>query len=715
MHVLLLEVIALVGATVHTMEPATAPIEGATVLIEDGVILEVGADVAVPENAEIVDLTGLHLIPGLMDGSVTFDAEHDALYLSAGITLVRDSGSPIGQMLPESTTSMRDRQPGPNLLVASPVFSSGATATREDAFLLDEPQKAAEQIAELVGLLQNASAHVDYFVFERGIQAPQHSVVCGAAGPYGVDVWGPLPERLSLEDARAAGQRSLIGLDSLLKKGQRFETFESDEAFDRWMKGQVGTLKAGDWRVEPFLMGTARILRTAALDEEPEALGALGGLYRTIWRTDIETFGMLRAGDALGPVELSLERQRRFTKALFDAGVQLVPASGAPSGGIAPGAGLVDELEEWSLAGIPAEAILDLAIPKSAQALGVRTQFGQITPGRTASLIACASDPRRSVTALREPEVVVVRGRVLERFHLDEAVDALVKRQTRIEEQRSRPILVEAPPMPDGEVLVQGTADLMAYGSRTAIERYTVVKMADGGMAYGARVLVLPTGKSLARELLLVQIIRDGLVEAFDLTLVELDASGKPVLFENDQPAFAARGRLAEATRKLAISRYRTGIEIDSKAAEEAIAAIDGSTAILGLIGAYHFPVGNSFVAAFDGVAMEPLVDRVRMDVSEEDGRISMNDTRGARVYGFGPGGELRFAARAQAGGRLDLQPGTALGDRAVSELELPEERLFTGDADTWYQTGAAAPKEAGAAKDAEGAGQGTGAAGDGK
>ncbi len=695
MHVLLLEVVALVGATVHTMEPATAPLEGATVLIEDGIIREVGVGLEVPEGAETVDLTGLHLIPGLIDASVTFDAEHDPLYLAAGVTTVRDSGSPIGTMLPEATPGMRDRKPGPNLLVASPVFSSANTATRADAFLLDEPVRAGQQIAELVDLLGQANSRVDYFAVERGIQMAQHTVVAGAAAEYGVSVWGPLPSALTLQEASASGQDGLTGLDSLLKDGQRFETIESDEAFDLWMANQVELLAAGQWRVAPMLMGTARIGRTAALDAEPEALKALGGVYRTAWRQDIETFGLLRAGDRLGPVELSLGRQRRLTKALYDAGIHLIPSSGSPSGGIAPGSGLVDELEEWTLAGIPAAAALEFATIGAAEALGASDRFGRIAPELVANLIACGSDPRRSVGALREPEVVVVRGRVLERFHLDDAIEALATRLERIEAQRSRPLALERPPMPPGEALVEGTADLMAYGSRTAVERYSVVRTEDGAMAYGARVLVLPTAKAQGRELVIVQFIRDGLVEKFDMTLAAIDDAGKPIKNENGAPAFSAQGRSLAVRKKLTITRFRYGAQMDSKAADESIAAIDGSTILLGLIGAVHFPEGNSFVAAFDGVAMEPLVDRVRMQISAEDGRLSMDDTRGARVFGFGPGGELRFAARAQTGGRLDLEPGAALGDAQLFALDIPKERIFTGDAATWFQTGPQGAKEA--------------------
>jgi imidazolonepropionase-like amidohydrolase len=53
------------GATVHTL--ARAPIESGSVLLRDGVIVEVGASVAVPEGAAVIDATGLHVYPGLVD------------------------------------------------------------------------------------------------------------------------------------------------------------------------------------------------------------------------------------------------------------------------------------------------------------------------------------------------------------------------------------------------------------------------------------------------------------------------------------------------------------------------------------------------------------------------------------------------------------------------------------------------------------------------
>jgi len=56
--------IALVGGTVHTVSGETIP--GATVLFEKGIITAIGKDVSLPPNTEKIDITGLHVFPGLI-------------------------------------------------------------------------------------------------------------------------------------------------------------------------------------------------------------------------------------------------------------------------------------------------------------------------------------------------------------------------------------------------------------------------------------------------------------------------------------------------------------------------------------------------------------------------------------------------------------------------------------------------------------------------
>ncbi|MGA8678688.1 MAG: hypothetical protein WB621_26005, partial [Candidatus Acidiferrales bacterium] len=56
---------AIKGGKVFTL--AGAPIEHGTVIIRHGKIVAVGADIAVPSDAQVIDATGLEVYPGLFD------------------------------------------------------------------------------------------------------------------------------------------------------------------------------------------------------------------------------------------------------------------------------------------------------------------------------------------------------------------------------------------------------------------------------------------------------------------------------------------------------------------------------------------------------------------------------------------------------------------------------------------------------------------------
>ncbi|NNM35277.1 MAG: imidazolonepropionase, partial [Gemmatimonadetes bacterium] len=61
--------VAIQGATIHTV--TNGVIENGTILFEQGVITAVGADVEIPQGARVVDGTGKHIYPGLIDAYST--------------------------------------------------------------------------------------------------------------------------------------------------------------------------------------------------------------------------------------------------------------------------------------------------------------------------------------------------------------------------------------------------------------------------------------------------------------------------------------------------------------------------------------------------------------------------------------------------------------------------------------------------------------------
>lgn len=58
-------VVAVTGG--YVVPVASEPLDGGTVLIEDGRIVAVGLDVAVPDGAHVVDATGRWVLPGFVE------------------------------------------------------------------------------------------------------------------------------------------------------------------------------------------------------------------------------------------------------------------------------------------------------------------------------------------------------------------------------------------------------------------------------------------------------------------------------------------------------------------------------------------------------------------------------------------------------------------------------------------------------------------------
>ncbi|MDH5643598.1 MAG: amidohydrolase family protein [Gemmatimonadota bacterium] len=83
------EPIALRGATIHTV--TNGVIENGTILFESGVIIAVGTDVTIPEGTRIVDVTGKHIYPGLIDAYTTVGlSEIGAVEMSNDVREVGD-------------------------------------------------------------------------------------------------------------------------------------------------------------------------------------------------------------------------------------------------------------------------------------------------------------------------------------------------------------------------------------------------------------------------------------------------------------------------------------------------------------------------------------------------------------------------------------------------------------------------------------------------
>ncbi len=92
------------------------------------------------------------------------------------------------------------------------------------------------------------------------------------------------------------------------------------------------------------------------------------------------------------------------------AGVTIAAGSDA-AGSLPPATVLLEELDALSACGFEGPALLATATRDAAAILGRSGQLGVIAPGAAADLVVLGADPLADLSALRDPRLVVSRGR----------------------------------------------------------------------------------------------------------------------------------------------------------------------------------------------------------------------------------------------------------------------------------------------------------------
>ena len=393
-----LGVLALEGGTVLA-GPDLHPLEGATVVIEDGVITDVGTEVEIPADAEVLDLPGRTILPGLIDSHVhfgnpemergedpgllsqpkliadwfRFQPDKRRTFLEHGVTSVRSMGDENG-WAHDLRRMVRDGElEGPRVFIAGPIFTApgghpvatiGADAGSDFVRIPTTTSDARSQVRELVSgedpvdlvkvVQDRGGAGVDVL---EPIDVDILQTIVDEAHEHDTPVFAHWGTSQDLRELLAAG---VDGLDHLEPRGVE----------DGW---------------DPSLL---------------EALTARGiTLAPTLVVTDV----------ALSQEKASVLRSR--AREFHAAGGRVIAGSDAGVPGVHAGSGLVRELELLVEAGLTPHDVLVAATATAALSLGV-DEIGVLAPGYAADLLVVDGDPLQDIAAIRSVDRVLRDGRV---------------------------------------------------------------------------------------------------------------------------------------------------------------------------------------------------------------------------------------------------------------------------------------------------------------
>ncbi|PYT17518.1 MAG: hypothetical protein DMG59_07170 [Acidobacteria bacterium] len=382
----------------HLVDPETGTASAnQIILIDAGKFTAIAPNVAIPQGAEVIDLSQYYVMPGLVDAhnhlALTYkmEPENNSYYLttvmdstairavqavsngitmmSSGFTVVRDLGNSANY----ADTALRvaiDQGwiPGPTLINSGIIiggFGGQFYPAPERETLIYPEYLNADTPDEIVKAVRR-----------NILYGAKVIKICVDCKPYG---YTADEIKLFVSEAGKAG----------LKVAGHVQTHA----------GALKAIEAGIWSIE----------HSSALDDQAHKLMAEKGIWRVGTETPLSTYH--------APDEGRFKRQVDGMKNAYGNHVRMAFSTDADYyiPGMTRGEVVIDFLKSWKAAAIPSPEILKIMTTNGYKVCDIYDKRGPIKVGLPADLIAVQKNPLEDIDALRDVRFVMKDGIVFKR------------------------------------------------------------------------------------------------------------------------------------------------------------------------------------------------------------------------------------------------------------------------------------------------------------
>ena len=378
------------------------PIENGRIVIVEGRIKAIGSreTTAAPAGAEMVDLAGKTVIPGLID--LHFHIENDPRLalrqLAHGITSFRDPGQWNEKFTALRRTIADDRLPGPRIFTTGPHIDGETPAYPADSVVARDAEEARRH-AE-TSIAEGASAIKIYF------RLPLASVrtVLGVCSARRI----PCTAHLEILDAGELIAAGLHGIEHITSFGISLVPRKAAEAYRQAVLRNNDARRDGRYRLfaDADLNGPEATALYKILRERRPWVDATLAVFER--RPDRPAPGTTPEMAKIGPA--GFEKMKHLTRRVGREGARVVLGGHTEVPFAGRGEAPWRELELLVESGFtPLEAIA-AATHTAAGFLYRDRDLGSLRPGFQADLVVLRDNPAADISAVRTVERVMVGG-----------------------------------------------------------------------------------------------------------------------------------------------------------------------------------------------------------------------------------------------------------------------------------------------------------------
>ncbi len=443
---------------ISTIDPEAGLIENQTVIIKSGKIYKVFSsnEIRLAKNNKIIDGTGKYLIPGLWDAHVHFAYIEDlapsmfALFLSYGITSVRDTGGEIEFVKSLKEKAMNNPTDAPRVMIAGPLLdgiSNVYDGSDNNHPPLSVRLASLEEVAKYVNKLD--SIGVDFLKAYEMLSLEQFIMIAQMAKEKGLKVTGHIPLSMDVISASNAGLSSMEHMrnlelscasnaDELLKQRREILTTgegdpgsllrlliyqdQREVAIQNYDKNKANEIlqvlaKNQTWQIPTLVLSTASSEKYFTYPEWQESFKYLPDSIGQQWKKNT---------DAMKDGKVTPFRQQ-YSRWLFDmvkkihqADIDIMAGTDCPIFYMTPGYSLHQELIMLVEAGLSPLDALKTATLNPAKYFNLENELGSIQENKWADLVILDANPLEDIRNTQRINAVIKQGKYYDRKKIDQ-------------------------------------------------------------------------------------------------------------------------------------------------------------------------------------------------------------------------------------------------------------------------------------------------------